>query len=171
MTIELVIAVVSCIATVTGTVIALLSYLKKDKEWKIKAAIVSTTWRLFSKIVETTKWTWAFPFFQYTSTCFFLQEEKDLCGSVHNLPTLGLNFGQSLINHSGLRFLLRPSRLKAFLLFREQRIFKGNFSFLRWKENTLYNSQEKRTLLSVSLFSVFLLENRRFSESVWQYVF
>ena len=35
----------------------------------------------------------AFPFFQYTSTCFFLQEEKDLCGSVHNLPTLGLNFG------------------------------------------------------------------------------
>ena len=32
MTIELVIAVVSCIATVTGTVIALLSYLKKDKE-------------------------------------------------------------------------------------------------------------------------------------------
>ncbi|MBQ2294613.1 MAG: hypothetical protein II258_04450 [Spirochaetales bacterium] len=35
----------------------------------------------------------AFPFFQYTSTCFFLQEEKDLCGSVHNLPTLVLNFG------------------------------------------------------------------------------
>ena len=32
MTLELVLAVVTCIATVTGTVIALLSYLKKDKE-------------------------------------------------------------------------------------------------------------------------------------------
>ena len=33
MTLELVLAVVSCIATVTGTVIALLSYLnRKDKE-------------------------------------------------------------------------------------------------------------------------------------------
>ena len=32
MTLELVIAVVTCVATITGTVIALLSYLKKDKE-------------------------------------------------------------------------------------------------------------------------------------------
>ena len=32
MTLELVIAVVTCVATVTSTVIALLSYLKKDKE-------------------------------------------------------------------------------------------------------------------------------------------
>ena len=32
MTLELVIAVVTCIAIITGTVIALLSYLKKDKE-------------------------------------------------------------------------------------------------------------------------------------------
>jgi hypothetical protein len=32
MTLELVIAVVTCFATVTSTVIALLSYLKKDKE-------------------------------------------------------------------------------------------------------------------------------------------
>ena len=32
MSLELVIAVVTCVATITGTVIALLSYLKKDKE-------------------------------------------------------------------------------------------------------------------------------------------
>ena len=32
MTIELVLSVVTCVATVTGTVIALLSYLNKDKE-------------------------------------------------------------------------------------------------------------------------------------------
>ena len=32
MTLELVLLVISCIATVTGTVIALLTYLKKDKE-------------------------------------------------------------------------------------------------------------------------------------------
>lgn len=32
MTLELVLLVISCIATVTGTVITLLSYLKKDKE-------------------------------------------------------------------------------------------------------------------------------------------
>ena len=32
MTLELVLLVISCIANVTGTVITLLSYLKKDKE-------------------------------------------------------------------------------------------------------------------------------------------
>ena len=32
MTLELVLLVISCISTVTGTVITLLSYLKKDKE-------------------------------------------------------------------------------------------------------------------------------------------
>lgn len=32
MTLELVLLVISCITTVTGTVIALLSYLNKDKE-------------------------------------------------------------------------------------------------------------------------------------------
>ena len=63
----------------------------------------------------------AFPFFQYTSTCFFLQEEKDLCGSVHNLPTLVLNFGSKFNKPLQVwDFICKQSLHKAFLLFREQ---------------------------------------------------
>ena len=104
-----------------------------------------------------TKWTWAFPFFQYTSTCFFLQEEKDLCGSVHNLPTLVLNFGSKLYKplqvwgsfcrHSrrvmvvlgsklykplqGSKRHLRPSRPKMQLWFKVDKIRRGTPALYR----------------------------------------
>ena len=50
MTCELIVAMVTCVATVIGTVIAVLSFLKNKDEQKIKAALSLTTQAALNQI-------------------------------------------------------------------------------------------------------------------------
>ena len=76
MTCECVIALVTCVATIITTVIAVLSYLKDKKELKYSRPSLTYWWRLFAKSGDNPMFG-HFLSFNIPPTCIFVKSIKN----------------------------------------------------------------------------------------------